>query len=569
MNLKFKRMNALVLSALMAASMVAPVNVFAAEDDKTVVIYHTNDTHSRVDNFAKAKTYINLDEADAKFLFDAGDTLHGQPFATLTDGSSIIRIMNAMGYDAMTTGNHDYNYGYKHLLELGEEMNFPILAANVKKGSKVVFDDTVIIERDGVKVGVFGLATPETKVKANPKYTEDLDFGDVKSMTRDAQRAVNKLERKGCDIIVGLGHLGVDEGTIEKSTVIADALEGVDLFIDGHSHSTLDAYEEFNATHDTKIVSTGGNFEGGLGRVEITLDENEEITGLTYETVAAEELETLESAPEIQTVVDEVNKDVEPIKSEVINTTPIELVGERSVVRFGHSNLGYLLADALIDQTGADIAITNGGGIRASIDKGEITKGEVVTVLPFGNFVVTKELTGHQIKNILNYGLAIGEGRFTHFSGMDVTTEIYDNNGVKTHKVVDMKFNGEEMDLDRTYVVATNDFMAAGGDGYTEFANGKEVGQFSGLDEVLIAYLKTLSPEEIAAYDNVSHLNGVEVVEKWALNEDGQWTYGTGTKWVASHSDWYYVVDGLMQTNTTITTDGIDYYVGADGAWVR
>ncbi len=571
MNHTLKRFSALVFSAVMVIGSLAGGHVFAADEEtKTVNIYHTNDTHSRVDNFAKVAAIVKNDDSDAAFLFDAGDTLHGQLFATLTEGAGIVEVMNAVGYDAMTTGNHDYNFGHERLKELEAMMNFPILAANVKRNNSVYFDDTAVIERNGIKVGVFGLATPETKVKAHPDFTRGLDFGDLDSIVRDAQRAIDRLERQDCDIIVGLAHLGIDDATVEKATTVADQLEGLDLLIDGHSHSYTEDYEEFNSTHETQIVSTGGYFEGGLGQVTITLDADNEIVDLTSQLISADELAAVESDAEVQAIIDRVNTDIEPLKNEVIATTPVDLVGERNVVRFGHSNLGYLLCDAMIAESGADIAITNGGGIRASIPAGDITVGQVLTVLPFGNTLISKELTGQQIKDTLNFGLKVGEGVFSHFSGMDVTTQIVDVNGVQTHQVVDITINGEPMDMDATYIVATNDFMAAGGDGYTEFGPAPEVGVYGTLDEVLTKYLRTLTPEQIEAYSNVSHLTSEVVEEKWELNEDGEWTYGTGTKWVCSTKDvWYYVVDGVMQRSQYITTDGIDYWVNEDGAWIR
>lgn len=571
MNHTVKKLQIFALSAVMALAALSSVKVFAAEEEtKTVHIYHTNDTHSKTDNFVYVANVVKNDTADATFLFDAGDTLHGQSIATLTKGSSIVEIMNSVGYDAMTTGNHDYNYGFERLKELSKEMNFPVLAANVKKGSSVYFDDYAVIEKNGVKVGVFGLATPETKVKAHPDYTKGLDFGNLNSIVKDAQKMINKLERENCDIIVALTHLGIDKGTVETSTAVAEKLEGLDLMIDGHSHSMPEAYDEFNQSHDTQIVSTGGYFDGGLGKVEVTLNSENEIVDLTTQLISPEELATFGENAETKAVIEKINKEIEPSKEEVVAYTPVELIGVREVVRFKHSNLGYLLCDAMRAEGNADVAITNGGGIRASIDVGDITVGDILTVLPFGNSLVTKELTGAQIKETLNYGLLVGQGRFTHFSGMDVKTEIVEVNGAKQHQVVDITIDGKPMDMEKTYVVATNDFMAAGGDGYTAFGSAKEVGTYGTLDEVLIKFVKTLAPEEIEAYSNVSHLSSSQVEEKWELNEAGEWTYGKSTKWVCSTKDvWYYVVDGIMQRSQYITTDGVDYWVNADGAWVR
>lgn len=569
MNHTFKKLIAFLGCAVMAIAALSPVQVFADEDVKTVHIYHTNDTHSRVDNFAKLGTVMKTDTADATFLFDAGDAFHGMPFATFTKGEGIVELMNAVGYDAMTAGNHEFDYDQKILGHLEKLLDFPILAINIKKGNSPFFEDYTIIERDGVKVGVFGISTPETKVKSHPNNTKGLTFGDLDSIVKDAQKVIDKLEKADCDIIVALTHLGIDDATVEKATTVADRLKGLDLMIDGHSHNVTEDYKAFNDTHDTEIVSTGEYFNA-LGQVSITLTDGE-ITDLSTKLISSEELSHVESDAEVQAIIDRINTEVvQPEQNRIVASTPVDLVGERSVVRFGHSNLGYLLCDAMIHEANADIAITNGGGIRASIPAGEITYAEVLTVLPFSNTLVSKKMTGQQIKDTLNYGLKVGEGVFSHFSGMDVTTEIVEVNGVKTHQVVDITIDGKPMDMAKEYIVATNDFTAAGGDGYTEFGKSLEAGTFGTLDEVLAKYLGSLTSEEIKAYSEVSHLTAKEVEEKWVLNEDNVWTYGNGTKWVCSTKDvWYYVVDGIMQTSRYITTDGVDYWVNENGAWIR
>lgn len=561
--MKFKTFNRLMLAGLMAMAVGSPLMI-QADDATQVAIYHTNDTHSRTDGYAKTKTVVAQDKADATFLFDAGDTLHGLPFATIPQGESIVTIMNAMGYDAMTTGNHDYNYGIDRLIELSTMTNFPVLAANVTRNGKTVFDKTAVIEKNGVKVGVFGLATPETSYKTNPNNVKGVDFGDKDEIIKDAQKAVDELTEEGCDIVVALTHLGIDKDSEVKSYDVAENVKGLDLVIDGHSHSSLTDYADFNASHDVQIVSNG-EYQATLGKVNITLDENKEITSITPESI---DLTNVEADPTVSEAIANINAEQEVVLSEVIGNTSVDLIGERNVVRYGHSNLGYLLADAMLKETGADIAITNGGGIRASIPAGEITKKEVVTVLPFGNYVVTKKVTGANIIKALEHGMVIGAGSFTHFSGMDVVTEI---DGIN-HKVVSVTVDGEPLDMEKEYVVAMNDFMAVGGDDYimlNDAASGKVLNEYAALDEVLIKYIQSLTAEEVAAYNNVSHLTSTSL--GWSKNAEGQWTYGKDTQWVACKDGWYYVVDGVMVVNTWIPREegsNIYYYVNADGKMV-
>lgn len=564
MKLNFKRMKALAIASLMFISILNPIKISAETgEEKVVTIYHTNDTHSRVDNFPMIKTLMNEDDADAVFLIDAGDSFHGQSIATLERGSSIAKIFKAMGYDAMTSGNHDYNYGYEHLLELVKESEVPLLAANVKKDGKLLFDETKIIEKNGVKIGFFGLATPETAVKTNPLNVKGIDFGTKETLVKAAQKAVDQLTAKDCDVIIGITHLGIDKDSKIKSYDIASEVKGIDLIIDGHSHSPLSAYEEFNQANETKITSDG-EYANTVGKITIKLDKNNEVTSMDFENVALTETKADE---EILRVITDIKEKQKPILDVVLTETPILLQGEREVVRFEHSNLGYLLCDAMINETGADIALTNGGGIRASIPVGEITKGSILTVLPFGNLVVTKSYTGATIKDALNFGLVIGGGRFTHFSGMDVTTETMMIDGAMTHVVKSIKIDGEDMDPNKEYLVATNDFMAIGGDGYTMLAGGKAGNEFGSLDEALINYISALSAEQIKAYDEVSHLTSAPTT--WQKDAQGIWSYGKLTQWIPAGTNWYYVKDGIMQVNTWINDADRSYYVNEKGEMLR
>lgn len=564
MKLNFKKMKALAIAGLMLISFLNPVSVLAkTEEEKVVSIYHTNDTHSRVDNFPMAKTLVDEDDADAVFLIDAGDSFHGLSIATLEKGSSIAKIFKAMGYDAMTSGNHDYNYGYARLLELQKESGIPILAANVKKDGKLLLNETEIIEKNGVKVGFFGIATPETAYKTNPLNVKGIDFGTKETIIKAAQAATDKLKAQNCDIIVAITHLGIDSDSEIKSYDIANEVKGIDLIVDGHSHSPLSAYEEFNKTSETKIVSDA-QYAEAIGKVTFTLDKNNDITSLTYESVSLKDVKADEA---IQKVITDIKTEQQPILDVKLSETPVLLQGERSVVRFEHSNLGYLLCDAMLAETGADIAITNGGGIRASIQPGPITKGDVLGVLPFGNYIVTKKYTGATIKEALNFGMVVGSGRFTHFSGIDVTTETMMIDGALTHVVKSIKIDGKEIDPNKEYLVATNDFMAIGGDDYTMLGTGPIVNEFAALDEALIDYISTLSADEIKAYDSVSHLTSAAT--SWQKDANGVWSYGKLTQWVPAGKNWYYVKDGIMLSSTWINDADKQYYVNENGEMLR
>lgn len=511
----FNKVLSVLMGTMMLVSVVDPTMVKAETNgvvEKEITIFHTNDVHSRVDNYAKVKAYI--DGYENKLLLDAGDTFHGQSIATLEYGSSIAKILKAMGYVATVPGNHDFNYGQDRLLELGEESGVKILASNVKSDGIAKYDEYTIEEVNGVKIGIFGIATPETAYKTNPNNVIGLDFGDIDSITKDAERMVEVLENQGADVIVALSHLGIDSDSEVKATDIAKAVDGIDLIIDGHSHSILENYEEFNKTSDTKVTSTG-EYLNNFGQVEITLDENLEIKDINLQTINTEEL--TEEDDTITELIEGIKEGQEEILNEVVGSTPIDLDGARTSVRYGHTNLGRLIASAMIDETGADVAITNGGGIRDSIKAGDITKNDIIKVLPFGNYIVTKKVKGSDIVAALNHGMVVGAGSFTHFGGMVAETEIItDEDGVTRHNVLSIKINGEEIDLDKEYVVATNDFMAVGGDDYTMFANYPTLNEYSALDEALINFIEKIGSEEIINISNEERL----IVKEAADEED-------------------------------------------------
>lgn len=493
-----------LLSLLIALSMVFALvfgsiaSVYADENVVTITIVHTNDTHSRVDSgigFAKVAAKIKELKAENPnvLVIDAGDTLHGQPFATISKGESIIKVMNAVGYDVMTPGNHDFNYGQERLVELAKYAEFPIISANViKQDGTTLLEPYVIKEVGGLKIGIFGLSTPETAYKTNPKNVEGLTF---ENPVEVAKKMVEELKAKDVDAIIALVHLGIDKESVDTSYLLRDNVEGIDLIIDGHSHSKLETID--NEGKDVKIVSTG-EYNNNLGIVNLTF-ENGELKAVEPSVFTTEEAAELEADPEVSAIIEEVKEKNKEITSVVVGKTDVVLDGVREHVRAGETNLSNLITDAMLAASGADMAITNGGGIRASIDVGDITMEEIITVLPFGNYVVVKEYTGAQILAALEHGTKNypePAGGFAQVAGVTFTLDLNEEAG---KRVKDVKIGNEPLDLDKTYKVATNDFMAAGGDDYTMLKEGKLVTELAALDEILIEYIKGLEtiPAEV------------------------------------------------------------------------
>ncbi|MDI3547110.1 MAG: 5-nucleotidase / UDP-sugar diphosphatase [Halanaerobiales bacterium] len=488
-----------LLTSLMLVMVLVLVSSLAMAEKVEITILHTNDTHSRVEEgkyagmgFAKLSTLVKEERAKNPnlLLLDAGDTFHGQTIANLVEGESIVKIMNAIGYDAMATGNHDFNFGKERLLELNEMTDFPILAANIKYEDDSPFLDAYVIkEVGGVKVAIFGLATPETTYKTHPKNVKSLVF---ESPVKAAKVMVDQLKDKA-DVIIALTHLGLSEGSEYTSAMVAKEVPGIDLIVDGHSHHAL---KEGKRVGDTLIVMAG-EYDKNLGVVNLTVEDGK-VIAKKARLITKEDTANTEKDTEILKVIDQIKAEIEKITSVVVGKTAVHLDGERENVRTGETNLGNLITDAMLDTVDADVAITNGGGIRASIGKGEVTKGEVITVLPFGNFVVVKELKGSVILDAIEHGISAypaKEGQFPQVGGMSF---IFAPSRPAGERVVKLEIGGEPVDYDKTYRVATNDFMAAGGDGYTMFKDAATVQEAGGLEEVVMNYIKehgTVAPK--------------------------------------------------------------------------
>jgi len=490
----FKKLSITLLTLVLV--MTLSFTVLAEEVE--LRIYHVNDVHSRVEEddyagsmgYAKMETLVKQgrEEKENVMFLDAGDTFHGQTIANINEGEAISHILDLMDLDALTLGNHDFNYGQDRLKELAQMSNFPFLAANLSRedGKEIPYtQDYLIKEYDGVKVGIFGLVTPETSYKTHPKNVEGLVF---ENPIATANAVVNELESK-VDVVIALSHLGISEGSEYTSTMVAEEVSGIDLIIDGHSHSVI---EKGMMVNETMIVQAG-EYSKYLGYVDLTIN-NGDVSNITANLIPREDTMDVEKDYIISKVVGRVNRANAAITSQVVGKTAVELNGARGNVRTGETNLGNLITDAMRSKLDTDAAITNGGGIRASINQGKITQGEVITVLPFGNTAVAIELSGADLKAALEHGVSeypAAEGLFPQVSGIKF---IFDGDAEAGNRVQQVWVGGEKLDPDAVYTVATNDFMKAGGDGYTMFKDAPIVKEAGGLEEVLMEYIEANSP---------------------------------------------------------------------------
>ena len=510
-----KKVLSLLLAVVMTFSLAVTAN--AAEEtaqdlDGDIVILHTNDVHGAISGYAKVAALKDAYEARGAYvlLMDAGDLIQGDPTVSTSEGATAVELMNLADYDVASMGNHEFDYGYQNLKDLEADADFTIVDANVLYNGQVAFEDNVVFTApDGTKIGVFGLDTPETATKAHPAKIQGVTFLAGDKMFDCAQDQVDALEAEGCEYIICLGHLGIDaESTGNRSIDLLEKVEGIDVFIDGHSHSTLEdvkaAAGGTGKVGDTLVTSTGTKLES-VGVVTIDADGTITTATTPVADLTATDADVAARAAKIQA---EIDKEY----GTVFAKTEVALNGEKEPGnRTEETNLGDLICDALVwgaerEGTEVDAAVTNGGGIRASIAAGDITKKDINTVLPFGNTLSIVKVTGAELLEALEastYCTPTSIGGFPQVSGIEFTvdtTKAYDQGeqypgstyyGPKSIQRVTIEtVGGEPFDANATYTIATNDFMAAGGDTYYAFA-AASVNYDLGLsmDEVVMDYI--------------------------------------------------------------------------------
>lgn len=484
-----------------------------------LTILHTNDFHARFEPIsaydstcaaedneagdcfggsARLVTAIEKarEEAGNSILVDGGDQFQGTLFYTYYKGELAAEMMNKMGYDAMTVGNHEFDDGPEVLSGFVDALNFPILMSNADLSGEDQLKDKIqkstTIEVDGETIGLIGLTPQDTDELASPGdnviFTDPVDA---------VQGEVDKLTEQGVNKIVVLSHSGYG---VDKR--VAENTEGVDVIVGGHTNTLLGDMEGAEGPYptmvgDTAIVSAYayGKF---LGQLDVTFDDE----GVVTEASGAPLVLDSEVTEDEETVsrIEEAAQPLDEIRNEVVAESSGPIEGDRTVCRQQECEMGNLVADAMLDRVadqGIDVAIANSGGLRASIDEGEVTMGEVLTVLPFQNTLSTFQVSGQTLIDALENGASQMEeeaGRFPQVAGMSFTVDPSAEAGSRISEVM---VAGEPIDPEATYGAVSNNYVRNGGDGYEMFVEAENAYDFGpDLADVTAEYLAENTPYE-------------------------------------------------------------------------
>ena len=483
-----------------------------------LVVLHTNDTHGHPVKFfldpapdvgglpARATLIKKIREQNKDVLvLDAGDLNTGRLESNLFKAKPDLEGYNYIGYHAMVLGNHEFDHPLRILREQMALATFPFISANVKtRGGDYLAAPFIIKEFAGLKVAIFGLTTKETEVIGNPEYTRDLLFEDEIEVAREL---VPELRRKA-DLVIGLVHLGIYQSSSKGSKRLAHEVSGIDLIVDGHSHTKLDAPIVVThplTGHKTPIVQA---WKWGLilGKVDLFV-RNKKVIDYRFEAIPVN-LKEVERKPDgaqmYHFIGEEIPEDtkllalLEPYVAKA-ESVLIKVIGEAEAtffydgVREEENPLGDLVADSMLWYTkylGVDFALQNGGGIRADIPVGRLTERMIYETLPFDNTVVVLTMEGKSVQSLFEYmaTMSMGQGGFPQVSeGVSMIIDM------SNRKCTQVMINGKPLDKRKTYKIATNSYLAAGGDGYRIFLKAIHAYDTSMFQrDVLIEYIEHL-----------------------------------------------------------------------------
>ncbi len=497
---------------------------------ETLIILHTNDLHARIEpvnqynnictdediaggtclgGYARLATAIQTEREKSRhsILVDGGDQFQGSLIFTHYQGQALVEMMNMVRYDGMTVGNHEFDLGPRALRRFIRQAEFPVLLSNADISREPllsgILKPSAIIEKNGYRYGLIGLAPVNTAELSSPG--PNITFTDpVMAVSRE----IAKLASQGVDRIILLSHSGYD---VDQH--IATSVDGIDIIVGGHTNTFLSNRDDEQAEgpYPTWVRSPNGTavaivqayaYGKYLGRLDVTFDDRGRITSATGSPILLDD--NITQNREIENKIVKLVEPLSKLRNQVISEAVSPIDGNRMDCRIRECRIGNLVADAMLSQMksqGYDIAITNAGGLRSSIDQGEITMGEVLAVYPFQNQLSSFELTGADILASLESGVSMVEresGRFPQVSGLRFRySRLADSNSARVHDVeVNQENQWLPLDPDQVYGVVTNDFLRGGGDGYSIFfQNARNADDYGpAIADIVADYLKKMNP---------------------------------------------------------------------------
>lgn len=510
MKKQFKFLSIFLLTAALvftSLGIITPARAAGLYEGKTVIL-HSNDVHGNIAGYAYmyGVKLSFLEQGAEVITVDAGDFSQGTTAVSINQGRNAIKMMNAVGYDVATIGNHEFDYGVSKLKSNLKAAKFTTLSSNIQKeNGKYLFKaTTTITTASGLRVGFIGFTTPKASTSVNPIYVKSLTFLNYTDLYKRASYCVSRLS--GDDVIIGLSHLGIEDiSGVANSYDLYNNVSGIDFIIDGHSHTVMTS-----GVNGEPIQSTGTKF-ANIG--VIVIDNETKTIENNYLIPVAD---TTAKALSISAKADRINKKIEAAYGTVFATSEVALDGERAPgVRTQETNLGDLVADAMCRAVAKDmgalhveadhlVAITNGGGLRASVSAGDITMNDIMTVLPFGNTLSVVYVSGEQLLEVLEASTFLTpnpSGGFPQISGMNITIdtgkeflaedEPYAGSlyygPKKINRVTINDINGKAFNPEDTYAVITNTFCANGGDAYFRLADSDDRFDTGLLDSDVVA----------------------------------------------------------------------------------
>ncbi len=498
------------LLVLLFVISLLPVAAFAApeETNETVIhLFHTNDVHGHAAGnedsvgYARFKTYIKEDTADGKLILDAGDAFSGSAFANLSDGQSIAQTMNAVSYNALVPGSHDFEYGSTQLSQLVSDSGANGLAFNIFKDGQPMFAPYHIFQKSGLKIAVIGVASPDTPSLVDPEKLEGANFLGKEETLVEMQSIVADLQAQNVNAIIALTHLGTGVSSL-TSMDIATQVSGLDLIIDGNSHDAYKngfvEYPGFIPGTTPLIAQTGKDFET-FGVASLSFDEKGSLLSVSDTLVDFEQASTYAPDKGINSIISGYIKEQQPVLEQEVASTPVFLNGEEAFVRTGSCNFGTLAATVMKESTSADIAILNSGSIRSSLPDGPVSFGALYNALPFDQYIVTTTITGAELKALLNRQMVYEKSSFPQIAGFTVSAQkTLTAEGNDGAIVTTLSRDGKVISDSETLTVAILDYMYHGGDDYSFDAPVSK--EYSTLFQAVVDYLSTAPPEAIESF---------------------------------------------------------------------